>query len=202
MKLIAQAVLTTLLLASPMAIALAHYTQAPQPPKPPVSVADLRKALGSPETVTATITAIDHEQRMVVLKGESGAERTLFVGPEVTKFKNLKVGDRIKMTYYMSLGTEFVPPGESGKSGRVSAAVGTAGATAGGTIAEQARWLVTVKSVDVEKSIVTVTTEQGRTISFKAEDKNKIAQLKPNDRLEVVLTAAAIVSVEPAPPAN
>lgn len=195
----AQAVLIVMLTSSP--IALASQTPAEQQPTPPVSVAELKKKLGSPETLTATIMTIDRDQGIVVLKGETGTERSVYLGSDIAKVQHVKVGDRVKITYYMSLGTNMVPPGEAAQSGRTSAAVGTAGGTKpGGTLAKQARWAVTVNSVDQEKGTVTVTTDQGRTITFLAEDKGRIAQLKPNDRLEVVLTAAALVSVEPAVP--
>jgi hypothetical protein len=197
----AHAVLIVMLTSSPAAIALARQTPPEQQPTPPVSVAELKKKLGSPETLTATIVTLDRDQGIVVLKGETGTERSVYLGTDIDKLKNVKVGDRIKITYYMSLGTNMVPPGETAQSGRTSAAVGTAGGTKpGGTLAKQARWVVTVNSVDQQTGTVTVTTDQGRTITFLAEDKARIAQLKPNDRLEVVLTAAALVSVEPAVP--
>jgi hypothetical protein len=194
MKLAACGVLITVLATGSAAVALADQTQ-PQQPQPPVSVAGLKKALGAAETLTATVTAIDPEQQIVVLKGDTGTERTLYLGQDIAKVKNLKVGDRITLKYYMSLGTQLLRPGETTGPGQVGAVAGTAGTR---MVAEQKRWVVTVDSVDKEKGTVTVTTENGRTITFLAEDKNRIAELKPGDRIEVVLTAAAILSVEPA----
>ena len=164
-----------------------------------MSVAELKKALGNPETVTATVAAVDYDERVVMLRTEAGTDRALYVGSEVTKFKNIKVGDRLTITYYMSLATQLLRPGETGKPGATAAVVGTAGSPKpGGTLSEQIRWVVTVNAVDLNNQTVTVTGEKGRTITFKAEDKARIAQLKPNDRIEVVLTAAAVVSMTPA----
>ena len=58
--------------------------------------------------------------------------------------------------------------------------------------------MVTVNSVDLKNQTVTVTGPKGRTVTVKAENKDRIAKLKPNDKIEVVLTAAAVVSMAPA----
>jgi Cu/Ag efflux protein CusF len=172
--------------------------QSAKTPDAAVSVEEIRKALGKPETVAATVSAIDYNERLVVLRGDSGAVRTLYVGQDVTKLKNVKVGDRIKLTYYMSLATEVLQPGQQPSPARATDVVPTSGsAKPGGTMSEQMRWVVTVNEVDLPTQTVTVTTEKGRTIAFKAADKAKISQLKPNDRVEVVITAAAVISVEP-----
>lgn len=178
---------------------LSAQTQTPQTGTPTVSVAELKKALGNPETVTATVVAVDYDERVVMLRNEAGMDRALYVGSEVMKFKNIKVGDRLTITYYMSLATQLVPPGQTPSTGATGALVGTPGSTKpGGTLSEQVRWVVTVNSVDLKNQTVTVTGEKGRTVTVKAENKERLAQLKPNDRLEVVLTAAAVVSMAPA----
>jgi hypothetical protein len=194
MKLIAHTALLALILAAPSASALAQT----KTPDTAIDAAELKKILGKPETVSATVTAIDYNERMIVLRGESGAVRTLFVGSDVTKFKNIKVGDVVKLTYYMSVATEVLQPGQAPNPRSASDIVPTTGsAKPAGTISEQQRWVVTVNEVDVPNQTVTVTTEKGRTIAIKAADKARISKLKPNDKVEVVLTAAAVLSVEP-----
>ncbi len=165
----------------------------------PISMAELKKALGTPETVTATVAAVDFDNRIVVLRTEAGMDRALYVGNEVSRFKNIKVGDRVTLTYYMSLATALLQPGESSKTVAAGAVVpNPSGTKPGGTVAEQVRWVVTVNSVDLKNQTVTVTGEHGRTVTVKAQDKDRIAKLKPNDRIEVVLTAAAVLSMAPA----
>ena len=195
MKLIAHTALLTLILAASSASALAQTAKTPDTA---IDAAELKKILGKPETVSATVTAIDYNERMIVLRGESGAVRTLFVGSDVTKFKNIKVGDMVKLTFYMSLATEVLQPGQAPNPRSSSDIVPTTGtAKPAGTMSEQQRWVVTVNEVDLPNQTVTVTTEKGRTIAIKAADKARISKLKPNDKVEVVLTAAAVLSVEP-----
>ena len=47
-------------------------------------------------TATATITAIDPATRSITLRTEKGDEDTFTVGPDVTRFDQLKVGDTIR----------------------------------------------------------------------------------------------------------
>jgi ABC-type Fe3+-hydroxamate transport system substrate-binding protein len=194
---------TTCLIAGLAALALATppivsaQTQTPQTGAP-VSMADVKKALGAPETVTATVAAVDFDERIVVLRTEAGMDRALYVGSEVSRFKNIKVGDRVTITYYMSLATALLQPGEAPGASAAGAVTTTPGTKPGGTLAEQVRWVVTVNSVDLKNQTVTVTGPRGRTVTVKAENKDRIAKLKPNDKIEVVLTAAAVVSMAPA----
>ena len=54
-------------------------------------------------TATATIKAIDPAKRTVTLRSDNGDEDTFTVGPDVTRFDQLKVGDTIRATYLESL---------------------------------------------------------------------------------------------------
>ena len=51
-------------------------------------------AAGSP-TSTATVSAIDHENRTGMLRLPDGTTVTFKAGPEVRNFDNLKVGDQV-----------------------------------------------------------------------------------------------------------
>ena len=46
-------------------------------------------------TKTVTITGIDHTARLVMFKTAEGQEDTVQVGPTVTRFNELKVGDSV-----------------------------------------------------------------------------------------------------------
>ena len=50
-----------------------------------------------PITATVTIQAIDKANRLITIKDESGAEDMMLVGPAMTRFDELKVGDKVKI---------------------------------------------------------------------------------------------------------
>ena len=62
-------------------------------------------------TSSATITAINKEARTVTLKSEQGDVDTFTVGPEVTRFDQLKVGDTIRATYSEAVVVTLRKPG-------------------------------------------------------------------------------------------
>src|SRR5688572_11384571 len=61
-----------------------------------------------------TITAIDATNRTLTLRDDKGTEDTFSVGPAVQRFNELKVGQKVNITYYESLVLQLVKPGEKG----------------------------------------------------------------------------------------
>ena len=72
-------------------------------------------------SATATIQAIDKANRLVTMKDETGAEDTMQVGPAMKRFDELKVGDKVKVTYYESLVLQVRKPGDAAKGGGTDA---------------------------------------------------------------------------------
>jgi hypothetical protein len=152
-------------------------------------------------SATATIQAVDSTTRTITLRDQNGQEDTYSVGPEVTRFNELKVGDTVKMTYYESVVLQIRKPGD--KTGTAGAATDAAltrakGALPGGTLTVQDKMTVTVKAIDSAVPSVTVTTPDGRTVTRKVEDKKHIEGLAVGDLIDITYTRALLTSVEPA----
>ena len=148
--------------------------------------------------LTTKIEAIDKTARLVTLKDKDGASETIYCGPEVKRFDELKVGDTVTVRYYESIAYAIRKPGQP--SG-LPAAPGTKitrgqGARPSGTIAQQETATVTIKAIDPKTPSVTVLTEDGRTVSFKVEDKNNLKDVKVGDKVEITYTEAAMISVK------
>jgi Cu/Ag efflux protein CusF len=148
--------------------------------------------------VKATIEAIDKDTRMITLKDKEGKTEILFAGPEVRRFEELKIGDVVTFHTTESVAYRIRKPGESAPpSAKDDAAiVRGAGAKPSGTKTEQETKVVTVKEVDPKTQGVTIQTEDGRTMSFKVEDKNILKGLKAGDRVVISYTTATVISVE------
>ena len=63
-------------------------------------------------TVTATIKAIDSTKRLVTLTFEDGTVDTVAAGPEVRRFDELKVGDKVTFRYQESVLVQVRKPGD------------------------------------------------------------------------------------------
>ena len=74
-------------------------------------------------TATATVEAIDYSARHVTLKNEKGETDMFVVDPAVKRFDSLKVGDKVKLTYYESLVFQVIKPGQKSSGASDEAAL-------------------------------------------------------------------------------
>lgn len=148
--------------------------------------------------ITAKIDAIDKTSRMVTLTDKDGDTETIYCGPEVKRFDELKVGQSVTFRYYESVALAIRKPGQpSGLPAQTDPTItrGT-GAKPSGTLAQQATATVTIKEIDPKAPSVTVLTEDGRTVDFKVEDKKNLKDLKAGDKVEITYTQALMVEVK------
>ena len=147
-------------------------------------------------SATATIQAIDSTARKLTLRNDKGEEDTFIVGPEMKRFEELKVGDKIKMTYYQSLILQVRKPGEKANVPGVDAALTRAkGAMPGATLAAQEKMNVTVKAIDPALPSITVVTDDGRTVTRKIENKKYLEGVKVGDKIDLTYTESILIDV-------
>jgi hypothetical protein len=189
----------TTILATVAYLACASWAVAQQPTtqNEPITKTNVMK-------MNATIVAfntIDPAKRTVTLRDDkTGNEEQFAIGPEMQRFNELKVGQKVAITYYESLVLQVLKPGQQGLgTGLEAGAVRGTGALPAGALATQQRTTVTVKSVDPTVPSVTVTTEDGRTVTRKIADKKILDSVKAGDRVDIMYTQALIASVEPNP---
>ena len=156
------------------------------------------KTLTESVEVTATIEAIDHTARSVTLKGPEGNMTTIYAPAEVKRFNELKVGDKVTFRYSESVVYLVRKPGQPAAAAPPYDPVVTRGTgpRPGGTIADQVTATVKVTAVDMKTPSVTVLTDDGRTLSFKVDDKKNLKGVNVGDRIEITYTTAIMISVK------
>ena len=145
---------------------------------------------------TATIVAIDTANRLVTLKNDKGVSDTIYAGPEVKRFAELKVGDKVTFRYHESVVYAIQQPGAKAPEPSAVGVTRTEGAKPGGTLAQQLTTVVTIKAIDMAIPSVTITAEDGNTMSFKVEDKKNLTGVKVGDKVQITYTRALAISVE------
>jgi Cu/Ag efflux protein CusF len=158
-----------------------------------------QKPLGAAATatVTATIKAIDSANRLVTLAFEDGTVDTVWAGPEVRRFSELKVGDKVTFRYHVSAVVQLRKAGDPTPASSTSQGITrSAGAKPGGTMAQQVTATVTVEAIDPAIPSITVKTDDGRRATYHVEDKKNLEGVKAGDRIEITYTRALMVSVE------
>lgn len=149
-------------------------------------------------SATATIQAIDKANRLVTLRDEKGAEDTMVVGPAMKRFDELKVGDKVKVTYYESLVLQVRKPGDAAKPADDAKLTKGTGASPSGTLSRQQSTSVDVLAIDQKLPSITVKTADGRTVTRKVENRKNLEGVKVGDKIDITYTQAALVNVEPA----
>jgi Cu/Ag efflux protein CusF len=165
----------------------------------PTSAGASQKTLGkeATATVTATIQAIDSTNRLVTLKFDDGTVDTLWAGPEVRRFNELKVDDKVTFRYHESAVLQLRKPGEPAAASSASEAITrSTGPKPGGTMAQQLKATVTVESIDASVPSITVKTDDGSRVTHHVEDKKNLEGVNAGDRIEITYTRALMVSVE------
>ncbi len=161
------------------------------------AVAQVSKTFtGEAEIVTATIEAIDQSTRAVTLKESDGTYTVVTAGPDMKRFNELKVGDKVTARYYENIVIRLKAPGEKDvDTGTIGTTRGT-GERPAATVAGQRTITATITQVDEKSPSITFTGPNGWSYSSRVEDKAMLSKVKVGDRVDITWTAAALVSVE------
>jgi Cu/Ag efflux protein CusF len=160
------------------------------------AAAQVKTLTGDTEVVTATVEAIDVATRAVTLKGPDGTYTVVTAPPEMKRFNELKVGDKITARYYENVVIRLKAPGEKDvDSGSLGATRGE-GARPAGTVAEQRTITATITQLDQKVPSITFTGPNGWTYSSRVQDKVALSKVKVGDKVDITWTAAALVSID------
>jgi Cu/Ag efflux protein CusF len=177
------------------ALAFAGAARADEKPVATAGTGHKTVAEGITPEVTATIEAIDRTARKITLKGRDGVSETVTAGPEVKRFDELKVGDTVTFRYHESVVYKIRKAGEAAPPDAGQAVLSSQGPKPGGTAYQQQTATVKIKAIDAKAPSVTVLTPDGRTVSFKVDDKEALGKVKVGDTVDVTYTEALMISV-------
>jgi Cu/Ag efflux protein CusF len=147
-------------------------------------------------TASATITAINKEARTVTLKSETGEVDTFSVGPDVTRFDQLKVGDTIRATYSEAVVVTLRKPGAPATPPSAAVTASRTEKTPGGMAGAVLTASVTVKAIDMNAGTITVTMPDGTSRTRKVADKKNLEGIKVGDTLDITYTQSLLVNAE------
>lgn len=164
-----------------------------------VPVAAEQKPITAKDSLTmkATIEAIDHDARIITLKDSKGEYEDIYAGPEVKRFDELKVGDKVTFKYTESMVFEIRKPGESAPPSASGAPAVTRHPTMrpSASVTQRETATVTVKNLDPKTGSISVATEDGHLMSFKVK-KAALKGINPGDRVVMTYDTGLLVSVE------
>ena len=153
------------------------------------------------QKVTATIKAIDVPSRTVTLDGPHGLV-TVEVGKQAKRFNELKVGDKVTVSYYQGLAAQM----KRGDAAKAAAPVGAEfgsrssgnpGAIGGASVTTT----VLIQAVDTATNTVSFKRADGTVHVIEVMNpkmREFIKTLKPGDAVEVTYTESLAIDVAPA----
>ena len=159
------------------------------------AAAQVKEIPGDAMTVSGTVEAIDQTSRALTFKNEAGELVTIDVSPDVKRFPEIKVGDKITARYYDNVTVRLKQPGEASVNSAAAAATPGAGAKPGATVATQRTMTTVIDAIDPKVPSISFKGPQGWKYSRRVLDKNVLTQVKVGDRVDFTWTDAMIVEV-------
>jgi len=151
--------------------------------------------------VTATVEAVDYDNRIVTVKGPEGNIVDIKAGDRVKNLAQIKVGDNVEITYYESLAVKVFKAGEvpQGTASTVAAErTAKPGDKPAGIVGSQVTVTATVESISPNKTSVTLKMSDGKFKVVKIQDKKNLENVKVGDEVVITATETLAIAVKPA----
>ena len=144
-------------------------------------------------TIAGTIETINHSTRVMRIKTADGKFEAFYAPEVVKRFDELKVGDKLKVTYNNNVIVRLKPPGEE--------AVNTADPTyakgeTSGTAGTVRRMTATIVDIDKSASSITFAGPNDWKYSRRVVDPTVFDQVKVGDRVDIIWNTDLTISKE------
>ena len=146
---------------------------------------------------TATVEAIEAASRTLTLRKPDGTFVTIVAGPEVKRFEEVKLGDRVTARSYDNVVIRVKRPGEPDVDTKTQTTTPSGQVLPGGTKAKQRTITATITAIDVNMPSITFTGPNGWKYSSRVQDMETLLKVKVGDKVDIVWTEAMLVSLEP-----
>ena len=181
----------------PIAIVALGLTAAPQivraQPQEPV---DPKRSVLMAATATATVKAVDAENRTVTLESPDGDTAVVRCGPDVKNFDQIAVGDRVRATVMGQMVVGVAKSGTAPVGEERSVITAPKGARPGVLITDIVSRRATIDSLDATARTVTVRGEGGKSFTHKVAPSVDLAGIKAGDDVVVQVTRGLALMVE------
>jgi len=163
---------------------------------PRTATAQAKTVSSEMKVETAIVEAIDPAARTVTLKKPDGTVVTIAAPPDIKRFAEVKVGDKVTARFYENVVVRVKSPGEPEVDTAAKGTTGSEQILPGGTKARQWTITATISAVDMDTPSITFTGPNGWKYSSKVQDTSALAKVKVGDKVDIVWTEAVLVSLE------
>ena len=147
-------------------------------------------------TLSGTVATIDHAKRVVNIKTADGKFESIDVPPSAKRFDEVKVGDKVSVTYNNNVSARLKPPGEAAvDTGSMTTTAGQQ-TRPGGTTAVQRTLTATVDAIDKTASSITFVGPNGWKYSRHVVDPAVFDKVKVGDKVDITWNTDVTVAVQ------
>jgi hypothetical protein len=163
-----------------------------------LSCAEKGVEVGDAVVITADVLAVDKVTRTLTLKGEEGSVVEMQVSEMARNFDQIKVGDKLTLSYYESVAVYLGKPGTKPEEDASLVATRSAkGEMPAGMVIGAVDVSSEVVAIDKETRSLTLKLPEGKLVTTKVDKAvQEFDNLKVGDVIHSRLTKAVAVSVE------
>jgi hypothetical protein len=147
-------------------------------------------------TLSGTVATIDHAKRVVNIKTSDGKFETIDVPAGAKRFDELKVGDKVSLTYNNNVSARLKPPGEAAVDTGSTTTTAGQQARPGGTASVQRTMTATVDAIDKNASAITFVGPNGWKYSRHIVDPTVFDKVKVGDKVDITWNTDVTVAVQ------
>lgn len=152
-------------------------------------------------TVSAVVTAIDHETRVVTVRKPDGEELTFTASEEVRNLPQVQVGDVLVAEYVESVSIEVMADDGLGTDAAEAVAMGRAeeGAMPGFAAMDSQIVIAKVEEINLELNTFKLKGPDGVVEEFVARNPDNLRRAEVGDLVVITTTEAVAITVERQP---
>jgi hypothetical protein len=146
-----------------------------------------------------TVTKIDKKTRTIFFKNNDG-ESKFIAGPEIKSFEQIKVGDRLNVSYELAVAIELIKTKSDGIRSKVETAseiTSTPGEKPTRTITNTTTIIADIVAVDRPKKLVSVKGPSGKVTVVTLKNPQLLADVNVGEQVRVIYFDAMAASITP-----
>ena len=147
-------------------------------------------------TISGTVEAIDSAPRIVNIKTADGKFETVDVPKSAKRFDELKIGDKVSLTYNNTVSVRLKPPGEAAVNTTDSSSTMGQDVRPGGRVAVEKTMTATIAALDKNASSITFVGPNGWKYSRRVVDPTVFDKVKVGDKVDITFSTDVKVSVQ------
>ena len=147
-------------------------------------------------TLSGIVETIDHQKRVVNIKTPDGKFESIDVPPAAKRFDELKVGDKVSITYNNTVSARLKPPGEAAVNTVTGTTTAGQAERPGGTATMERTMTATVSDIDKSASSISFTGPNGWKYSRRVVDPTVLDKVKVGDQVDITWDTDVTVAVQ------